>query len=93
MVGNTELPIVVGNTESFIVMSDTGPPIVVSGTEPPIVVSDTEPPIVVNKILNIATNNKEVICNIDYKHELQGLVINDEIPSQYHKMHIQLQIV
>ena len=82
MVGNTEPPIVVGDIE---------PPIVVGNTKPPIVASDTEPPTVVNKPSGIATNNEEVICVIDYKQELQGLVIiNEEIPSHYYKMHIAI---
>ena len=54
-------------------------------------VSDTEPLTVVNKPSGIATNNEEVICVIDYKQQLLGLVIiNEEIPSHYHKMHIAI---
>ena len=91
ILGNTEPPIVVGNTEPPIVVGDIEPPIVVGNTKPPIVASDTEPPTVVNKPSGIATNNEEVICVIDYKQELQGLVIiNEEIPSHYYKMHIAI---
>ena len=87
---NTEPPIL-GNTEPPIVVGNTELPIVVSNTKPPIVASDTEPPTVVNKPSGIAKNNEEVICVIDYKQELQGLVIiNEEIPSHYHKMHIAI---
>ena len=88
---NTEPPIVVGNTEPPIVVSETEPPIVVSETEPPIVVSETEPPIVVNRTSNVTTNVEEVVYVIDYKQELQGLVIiKEEIPSHYHKMHVAI---
>ena len=72
-------------------MSDTEPSIVVSDTEPPIVVSETEFPIVVNRTSNVTTNIEEVVCVIDYKQELQGLVIfNEEIPSHYPKMHVAI---
>ena len=61
------------------------PSIVVSQTEPPIVVSETEP-IVVNRTSNVTTNIEEVVCVVDYKQELQGLVIiNEQIHSHYHK--------
>ena len=95
-----ELPIVVSNTQQFnatnnteppIVVGNTEPLIVVSETEPPIVVSETEPPIVVNRTSNVTTNVEEVVYVIDYKQELQGLVIiNEEIPSHYHKMHVAI---
>ena len=52
-------------------------------------VSETELPIVVNRTSNITTNIEEVVCVIDYKQQLQGLVIiNEEIPSHHHKMHV-----
>ena len=61
----------------------------VGNTEPPIVVSETELSIVVNRTSNITTNIEEVVCVIDYKQQLQGLVIiNEEIPSHHHKMHV-----
>ena len=72
-------------------VSETEPPIVVSETEPPIVVSETEPPIVVNRTSNVTTNVEEVVCVIDYKQELQGLVIiNEKIPSHYHKLRVAI---
>ena len=65
--------------------------------ELPVVVSETELPIVVpvnetsNVTTNVTTSNEEVICVIDYKQELQGLVIvNEEIPSHYYKVHIAI---
>ena len=63
-----------------------------SETEPPIVMSETEPPIVVNRTSNVTANIEEVVCVIDYKQELQGLVIiNEEISSHYHiKMHVAI---
>ena len=95
-----EQPIVVSNTQQFnatnnteppIVVSDTKLPIVVSDTEPPIVVSANKPPIVVNKTSNVTTNIGEIVYVIDYKQELKGLVIiNEEIPSHYHKMHVAI---
>ena len=72
----------VGNTEL---------PIVVSETEPPMVVSENKPSIVVNRTSNVTTNIGEVVCVTDYKQELQGLVIiNEETPSHYHKMHVAI---
>ena len=69
---------------------NTEPSIVVSQTEPPIVVSETEP-IVVNRTSNVTTNIEEVVCVVDYKQELQGLVIiNEQISSHYYKMHVAI---
>ena len=84
----TELP-VVASDKLPIVVSYTEPPVVVSNTELPILVSETELPIVVP--VNVTTSNEEVICVIDYKQELQGLVIvNEEIPSHYYEVHIAI---
>ena len=48
---------------------------------------------VLNKTSNVTTNNEEVICEIDYKQEQQGLVIiGEEIPSHYYKMCIAIAI-
>ena len=86
-----ELPIVVSFTQQFNATNNTVLPILVSNTEPPIVVSETGSPIVVNRTSNVTTNIEEVVCVIDYKQELQGLVIiNEEIPSHYHKMHVAI---
>ena len=97
VVASDKLPIVVSNTKPPIVVSYNEPPVVVSNTELPIVVSETELPIVVpvnetsNVTTNVTTSNEEVICVIDYKQELQGLVIvNEEIPSHYYKVHIAI---
>ena len=97
VVTSDKLPIVVSNTKPPIVVSYNEPPVVVSNTELPIVVSETELPIVVqvnetsNVTTNVTTSNEEVICVIDYKQELQGLVIiNKEIPSHYYKVHIAI---
>ena len=97
VVASDKLPIVVSNTKPPIVVSYNEPPVVVSNTELPIVVSETKLPIVapVNETSNVTTNvttsNEEVICVIDYKQELQGLVIvNEEIPSHYYKVHIAI---
>ena len=86
-----ELPTVVSNTQQFNATNNTEPPIVVSDTEPPIVVSANKPPIVVNKTSNVTTNIGEIVYVIDYKQELKGLVIiNEEIPSHNHKMHVAI---
>ena len=88
---NTVLPIVVSETEPSIVVSETEPSTVVREIEPPIVVSKTEPPIVINRTSNVATNIEEVVCVIDYKQELPGrVIINEEIPSHYHKTHVAI---
>ena len=86
MVSDTKLPVVV---------SDIEPPVVMSGTKLPIVAQKNVPADstnnVLNKTSNVTTNNEEVICEIDYKQEQQGLVIIDEeIPSHYYKMCIAI---
>ena len=98
VVSDSEPPIVVSDIQPPIVVSDIEPPIVVSDSELPVVVSDIEPPVVVSFVAqNVPADstksllNEEVICVIDYKQELQGFVIiNEEIPSHYYKMHIAI---
>jgi hypothetical protein len=83
-----DLPTGAYSIELSIVVSDTELP-VVSDFEPPVVMSDTElPPLWLRKKMYLLTRQIislmfwEVICVIDYKQELQGLVIiNEEINS------------
>ena len=98
VVCDSEPPIVVSDSELPIVVSDIELPIVVSDSELPVVLSDIEPPVVVSFVTqNVPADstksllNEEVICVIDYKQELQGFVIiNEEIPSHYYKMHVAI---
>ena len=106
-VSNVEPPFVVSNVEPPLGVSYVEPPLGVSYVEPPLGVSNVEPPLgvsnvepadltnnllgVSNERSNFRTNNEEVTCVIDYKQELQGLVVtNEEIPSHYYKMHIAI---
>jgi hypothetical protein len=44
-----------------------------------------------NKTSNVTTNNEEVICEINFKQEQQGLVIiNEDNPSHYYKRRIAI---
>ena len=97
-VSNVELPLGVSNVELPLGVSNVEPPLGVSNVEPPLGVSNVEPADLTNNLLgvsnersNFRTNNEEVTCVIDYKQELQGLVVtNEEIPSHYYKMHIAI---
>jgi hypothetical protein len=92
----TKLPVVVSDTKLPVVVSDIEPPVVMwiahCGSEKNVPADSTNNLLnVLNKTSNVTTNNEEVICEIDYKQEQQGLVIIDEeIPSHYYKMCIAI---
>ena len=91
-VANNELPVTVANNELPVTVANNELPVTVANNELPVMVANNELPVTVaNNELSSTTFNNKQTWFINFKKELQGLVITHHaIESHYYDFHTAL---